>query len=172
MDRFFVIMSLFFSIPTLCLGQTMTIENIGGNSQTYNLTDIRSIKFNATDMLVISNSGSTDNYPIQDIDLYRIDLDDDSSTSIDELNKDMALVLYPNPASGVLNISLAVFEEGTIDIVITDLSGRLIDNVFSGPSNENMKISWEYHDKNIPAGTYFCIIKTTTGMVSKPITLK
>jgi hypothetical protein len=163
---------LLLFLPLLSFGQTMVIENTSGSSQTYNLTDVRSIKFTSSDMLVNLNSGSTDNFSIQDVDLYRIDLTDDSTNSINELSKEMTFVLYPNPASGSLNISLADFQEGTVEIAITDISGRLIDNIFSGHSNGNMKITWEYHDKNIPTGTYFCMIKSNSGMISKPITLK
>lgn len=171
MYRIIFFLALFSLISTNVISQTMTVETSVSGSQTYILTDVTSIKFNSTDMLVNLNSGSTDTYLIQDIDLYRIDLADDSTASVNELSKEMTFVLYPNPASGLLNISLADFQEGTVEIAITDISGRLIDTIFSGHSDANMKITWEYHEKNIPAGTYFCVIQSKSGMLSKPITL-
>jgi len=75
--------------------------------------------------------------------------------------------IYPNPASEQINVKFSLIKTMNADIYITDNTGRVVKNVFSGKRIIN------YSDKidisNFENGIYFLNIKTEYGTKSKKI---
>ena len=76
-------------------------------------------------------------------------------TSIDD--KDNILSIYPNPASNFLNITLAE-NYNSANVIITDLSGKLIKTTKINRNNENINIS------SLKPGIYLIRISTPGNM--------
>ena len=79
-----------------------------------------------------------------------------SGSGIAETRGDMAMQIYPNPTSDVLNFCTEAFYQ------ITDLQGRIVQT--SGSAVKSANIS------NLPAGIYFVTLITETGKTVQKVT--
>jgi hypothetical protein len=75
------------------------------------------------------------------------------------------LSVYPNPASGMVQVSLSVDEKTSMDLEIINLTGQSVFSktypAFSGTYHEEIDIS------QFPSGVYFIRIHTPEGIVNK-----
>lgn len=85
-----------------------------------------------------------------------------STTSIDENNIESDIKVFPNPTSGIINITS---DESTIESInVFDMSGRtIISNQTNNLNNINLE--------EVVNGFYFVIVKTDKGSVTKKITV-
>jgi WD40 repeat protein len=63
-------------------------------------------------------------------------------------------IIYPNPATGILNIMLDIKKSETIDVNIYDTSGNIITNIFNGIAEPGTILTWNSSEN--PSGTYYC----------------
>ena len=83
--------------------------------------------------------------------------------------------IYPNPFNPSTNIDYSILEDGNVDIIIHDLLGRNIKNLYTGYKKSGFwKIKWDSKNNfgnSVPAGVYLCSIKTNNMYKVKKIIL-
>lgn len=156
-------------LPGWLFSQTLIVENISGSSSSHSLADVLSIKFSPSEMLVNLNNGTASIYDIEEIDFYKIEL---GSTDLSGAEIEENVNIFPNPATEVLNINFSSNYKGEISVQIIDNAGRLIDQVFVGNHSGETQLKWHFQEKQIVAGQYFCVITSSKGRITKPITIK
>ncbi|MCS6935265.1 MAG: DUF4397 domain-containing protein [Chitinophagales bacterium] len=83
--------------------------------------------------------------PFQPLPLY---------TSVIDLTEELGMKMFPNPTSGQLNFNFSLDQTTDLDITITDLNGRLLQEVFRGNLNAgNHQLSADVSNYN--NGLYF-----------------
>lgn len=83
-------------------------------------------------------------------------------TSVNELHKEFAIGVYPNPNNGVATVSVNLNQASEVNIQILDMTGRKIMDVINtdlgvGKYNYNVDIT------SVPNGVYFATITTKFG---------
>ena len=136
--------------------------------------------FNKIDFInsraINGNSNSNLNYDFIDasysalINYYRLkQIDKDgkfSYSNIVVLKDNNALApglssIYPSPAKNILNVKIASQSNNKITLLITDLSGRLLQNKTTQVSNGTTIVPLDV--ERLPAGTYFLKILSAGG---------
>jgi len=91
-------------------------------------------------------------------------------TGVEDRVADNALNLYPNPTTGMVNLSLDQEKDGQISIEIFDISGRLVYNKtaigFGGKLNQALDLS------GLDKGVYFVKVKTATSEFNQKLTIQ
>lgn len=67
-------------------------------------------------------------------------------------------IIYPNPATGIVNIMLDIKKAETIDVNIYDTSGNIITNIFNGIAEPGTILTWNSSEN--PSGTYYCKVES------------
>lgn len=99
-----------------------------------------------------------------------------NSSGIQEfiLEDNLNLFIYPNPASQVVNIIYDCQRNEYCDINIYDISGKMIETIYSGNLQQGKHIFvWNSLKNNnkISNGSYFCIVQTRNNRSIKKIIL-
>lgn len=79
-------------------------------------------------------------------------------------------MLYPNPASDILNIGFSNETNGMVTITLLDMTGHevaLIDRRNMGQGKQ--AVQWS--SAAVPAGAYLVRVQTTSGTISKPVVI-
>lgn len=155
----------------IAYGQNLIVTLNNGNTESFPVTDIQSIKFGAQEMMLYELNGTTNTWSIGDIDNYAFE----GTANIDEEFQIIQekLSIYPNPTTDKLIVNFESNLFGKITISILDINGREITQIFDGMHNEVTQIVWTVNDQvNIIPGTYLCKIKTTTKIITKPIVIQ
>lgn len=76
--------------------------------------------------------------------------------------------LYPNPCRDILKIRYNSPDRREVIITLYDVSGRLVENVFSGRTNIGMNET-PYTFKNLPSGVYFVQLKTEEKLMTQKV---
>ena len=78
-------------------------------------------------------------------------------------------VVYPNPATTKLNLSMHLKESSEINVVMVDLQGRIVKNVFSGKQPGGLR-NLEMDLSGLQKGLYFVSLNADgQSMVKKVI---
>lgn len=77
---------------------------------------------------------------------------------------------YPNPFNPTTNISFVITNPQVVSIDVFDLTGKLVDNVFSGPLHTGRHVK-TFNAENIPSGVYIYRLTTENGSSIKQMTL-
>ena len=92
-------------------------------------------------------------------------LDDAASSSATSLNE-----IYPNPASGTVNITFTLASEGEVSFDVFDMTGRYVKNIahdlFEEDANE---VSWDTSELN--KGIYFLRMKAGSYSAMKKLSV-
>lgn len=82
-----------------------------------------------------------------------------NGTGIGEPKGEEHKIIYPNPATGIVNIQFKIHESSNVNLIITDLRGIQIEFQDLGFFNEGMNML-QYDAGRLPAGTYFLKIES------------
>ena len=82
--------------------------------------------------------------------------EDENST--DAIATDEARV-FPNPASEIVNIEIALVEAAELHVVVTDASGRTIEELFHGSAEEGTSMYY-FDSAKVSNGMYFIRIES------------
>ena len=113
----------------------------------------------------------TDNSPLMGVNYYRIKQIDKSGkytygnvASINFINKDNALKLYPNPAKNTVTLSFNIKEQGMLLANIINAKGNVVKEVtiHATTGNNNQQIGLD----GLSAGSYSIILKNNTQSIS------
>jgi hypothetical protein len=160
------ILNMFFLLLSLKgQSQQLYVNLLNNTTETYLISNIRSITFNQNNMLVNENNGNTTSYSISSILNYSFI----NNVGISEMAPESDLLLFPNPASNEVQISLKGRFEGLIEIEIYDLTGRLMSKVYEGSCIADNTYRWRV---NVSAGTYICTLRSGQKSISRPIVIR
>jgi len=142
----------------------VTLNN--SNIETFELSDIRSIKFVQQSMTLFKNDGSVSSWSISDIDNYRFD-------GVSGINKQEQpigkLEVFPNPMSRQAVISFSSPINQRISIEVYDLLGKKQCDVYSGNHFGEQSYTWQV---DIAKGIYVCRVSTENGIVTKSLIIQ
>ena len=148
--------------------QSMYFNYTNGTNAAYNLADVRKITFVDDEMNLQLFDGSVYSWNVSSIGHYQYD---ENSIGIDELlNKANAwqVIVFPNPATNLLNVRYNLPTEDQILISVFDLQGKLLFEI-----NKGNKAKGEHEEtldlSALPAGQYVCCISGRTNTISKNI---
>jgi hypothetical protein len=163
----FCCLVLSLSINQHLSAQAQLIVNLNNNNtETFVLSDIRSIKFGAETMKLNKNNGSVSTWNISEISNYSFEgvsgLRETESTT-------GKLEVFPNPATNHMLISFSSAQNHPIMIEILDLLGKKIREIYSGNHVGQQSYFWEV---DIPKGMYICRVSSKSGIVTKSLVIQ
>jgi hypothetical protein len=142
----------------LIQAQNLVVTLTNGNTESFAVASIQSIKFGASDMSLYELNGTTNIWNINDIDNYAfngvVSLEESMNVSTDNLN------VFPNPSSDNVTINYA-----------SNFSGKISIATYSGEHNTETEIVWNAKQKN-PSGKYLIKIVTENKVITKPIIIQ
>ncbi|PWH86051.1 T9SS type A sorting domain-containing protein [Brumimicrobium oceani] len=160
-----ILITLLFNLGLNAQKLIVTLTN--SSTQSFLTSDIQSIKFGASSMIIYELNGTVTNWNIVDIDNYAFE---ETSGIADQFNIDNSgLTLFPNPASSLVNIKYSSDQNTYITIDIIDENGKQIQQVYRGMHQEEKLYKWNI---NIANGTYYCRITSENKTLTQPIIIQ
>jgi hypothetical protein len=141
----------------------MLVETTTSGTEGFLVSEIRSIKFGASTMIINLNSGNQAAYNIADISQYYFA--DATSTGAEASVIGRNLSINPNPASEQINFVYNNEREELINIELLDATGRSIASIYSGKHQGKQAYT---QNLDVPAGLYFCRITADGKTSTKP----
>jgi hypothetical protein len=90
---------------------------------------------------------------------------EEEATAVERTNSISAVSLYPNPTNDVLNIDLEMGQSANVEMVITDLTGKLVHRRSSKVEEGLNKFNVSVYD--LPAGIYLMTVVADEDMTTK-----
>jgi hypothetical protein len=98
-----------------------------------------------------------------------------SSATLPDWLKKPAILAWPNPFRDSVEIQFELQKSGKAEIVIYDMSGKLVDQIDAGYNQPGInKIKWDAIKRNgkaIRKGVYNCVVITSEGKYSRILIL-
>ena len=139
----------------------VTLNN--NNTETFALSEIRSLKFGTQTLNLNKSNGSISTWNLSDIANYRFV----GLTGSDELkNTAGKLEVFPNPAGNQTMISFSAAHNQQISVEILDLQGKKIRNIYAGNHDGDQSFFWQV---DVPKGMYLCRVATENGILTKSL---
>ena len=152
--------------PQLSAQTQLIVTLNNSNTETFALTEIRSIKFGTETMNLHSNNGDVITWNISDISSYSFE----GPTGLSETEGFPGkLELFPNPATNQMLISFSSAQSQHITIEILDLLGKKVRDIYSGNHSLHQSYPWQV---DVPQGLYICRVSTKDGITTKSIIIK
>ena len=85
------------------------------------------------------------------------------SVGLDELNLFENITLYPNPVRDEANLIIELNDNSNIDIVVFDMSGKIVSSVFNGQVSSG-KSEFKINTNELENGMYYTKISTGTSV--------
>jgi hypothetical protein len=98
--------------------------------------------------------------------LRKVLFDPDIPVAVEESTQGNGVTVYPNPFTSALSIETAWITDGPINILIRDLSGRVITNLYAGIPQPGMSFTWNSADPSFELagkGVYILEINSPAG---------
>jgi hypothetical protein len=92
-------------------------------------------------------------------------------TSVREFNNDIAMNVYPNPSSGITNISYILTKESPVLIDIYNINGKLVRTESKGLQAPGEYTS-AFSTEGLAHGYYNIVVRTTGGNTAKRLMVK
>lgn len=116
--------------PCWASSQLIVLEFTDGGTFSYDIDQVRSVELSSGDKVVNLFNGTVLSWPIASIER---ELVGDITTEVAEGHGPPDLLsIYPNPASGPVNISFSLEHAGPVDVTIHDAQGRLVRRLMQG----------------------------------------
>ena len=77
------------------------------------------------------------------------------------------IVSQPNPTEGQSNVTFTVIEEGYTTLEVFDMSGRLVDAIFTGTAVPGADYRFEFDGTSLPNGVYLYRLTTDKEVVNE-----
>lgn len=151
----------------ICFGmnaQSQLILKLKNNSsETFDISNIRSIKFSESDLNLHKKDGTVQTWKINDIANYSFTIASATESVIDIQKSD--LNVFPNPVSNNATIQYFTPLKEKVMIDIVDGSGKLVQTIYQGVYQGGQVFQWT---PNLPPGIYCCRLLSESNIVSKP----
>ena len=112
-------------------------------------------KLHGVDLLL----GAHSTQPCYGVTWDTVHISFDDCTGVNTISKDFSVSIQPNPSKGSIDILMSNLGNQTINIDVTDLSGRVLYRKTYADSGNDAKV---HLDLSIPAGMYLLNVKTGT----------
>lgn len=135
--------------------QSIFIEQTNGDLCEISLNLVQKITFSDTDMILHKTDATVLSWPTQDVQKYYYDLTTQVNKPVISTGTDpFHVLLYPNPSNGHFKIKYRVEKRSHIDIVLIDMSGRIV-KVLLSENKEHGTYTFNSQGKKLTTGTYF-----------------
>lgn len=153
------------SVTTIS-AQNLIVNLNSGASETFPIENVRSIKFGTCTMILNQMNGGVNFWYLDDITSYSFD----AAASIAENNLSSEyLEVFPNPSDGLFNLNYNSSKTESIQLVIVDLNGRQIQEVYKGIHNGTSTFLWQ---SDVPKGIYLVQLVTETHCITQRIVVR
>lgn len=78
---------------------------------------------------------------------------------------------YPNPFNPATTITFTVAEEMDVTLSLLDMSGRMLETIYSGKVSPDKQQSVRFINADLPSGTYFYRLSTPAGSRIRSLTI-
>jgi hypothetical protein len=78
-----------------------------------------------------------------------------------------ALASNPNPTEGQSNVTFTVVEEGVTTLEVYDLSGRMVEAIFTGVAQSNNEYRFQFDGSALPNGVYIYRLTTQSESINE-----
>jgi len=78
-----------------------------------------------------------------------------------------AITAQPNPTEGLSNVTFSVAEEGYSSLEVFDMSGRMVEAIFTGVTQPNNDYRFEFDGSSLPNGVYMYRLTTENEVVNE-----
>jgi len=146
-------------------GQAIKGDNLVDNVEQIDIENAPA----GTYTLTISHKGSLFN-ALQDYSLIVTGVNLSSTLSVDEFENDSDFLVWPNPASEILNFKFNSINDQDVNVNLVDIQGRLI--LKQSVINNSNKISGTIKTGQLTSGIYFLNIKQGNATMNKKIIIK
>jgi hypothetical protein len=160
-----LILLLFFNKQLSAQAQIIVNLN-NGNTETFALSEIRSIKFGVQTMNLKRNNGNISTWNISDITNYHFENASGINDNEQAIGK---LQVYPNPAQEYLSISFSVQATQHIRLELLDVLGRSIREIFNGTHMGEQSYTWQI---DVPKGHYLLRLDSENGQLTQSIIIQ
>lgn len=153
---------------TVLTAQSLVVTKTDGTDETFPFTDILSMKFQQSDMILYKNDGGMEIWNIDDVSYYSFD----ESVSTEDFGNqnNWQVLVYPNPTSNQVRIKVDTPISESVTVSILDSKGAIVAELFSGTLEQNQEITWDVKgSKDTQSGTYICLIQTPDQRITRPI---
>ena len=135
---------------------SLYIKENSGNLTGININNISKITFQSGSLMIHKTDKNTVNYTLNNIKRVIFNDNIDDNVTIENITF-VNFQLYPNPASGFVQLSFDVIKEGSILIEIINMQGQYMDmqSVVSPSGSNQVRISIE----QLPTGFYLVKIQ-------------
>jgi hypothetical protein len=157
---------LFLSFSHVLVAQNLVVSLESGASYSFSVTSVRSIRFDAEDMILRLKDGTSITWNISIIEQYTFDK---LNSTDQQLLEKIDLQIFPNPSSGLVNIRFNASFEGDIKIDILDVQGKIIKSPYRGPHVDQNIYQW---DSQVAPGIYYCRVTAKNQSITKPILIQ
>ncbi len=166
--KFQILLALLVSTSFVAQAQNQLIVTLtNGQTDAFNVSDIRSIKFANNTMKLTENSGTQSSWPMADISQYAFS--DATSIGQNTLAGSDQTRIFPNPVSDNLSIEYRTSVESKIAIELLDYTGKVLRTVYSGMHQGKVTYTWK---SDLPAGIYLCRIASKQKSTSKTFVIQ
>lgn len=160
--------SLLLLSTALSSAQSLVVTKTDGTDETFPFSEIMSMKFQQSDMILYKNDGGMEIWNIDDVSYYSFD--ESVSTEVFDTQTNWQVLVYPNPSSSQVKIKVDSPKNEKVTVSILDSKGSLVTELFSGIMEEHQEIIWDIKDhKDAQSGTYVCLIQTSDQRITRPI---
>ena len=152
-----LVLSLLLSAAAVQAQGTLYVKEKAGTKTSYELSTVRKLTFSGDNVNVNLNSGGTSSFGISSIQRMSF-VNYDITTFIGENSSNSSnVVLYPNPASEYIILSIESIKNSTAILEIVDIQGKLVfsQNVATQLGNTQVNIPVNHLNQ----GSYVCRIQ-------------
>jgi hypothetical protein len=153
---------LLFGFSLFSYAQELVITLTNSTTESFAVSQIASLSYGPGTLILSELNGTTTTW-------HTVNIDNFSFGSLSTPNHELTtheLIIYPNPATNLVNIQFKADPLTLVKIDIFDATGKHIKQVFNGVQEDNKLYQW---NSNVEKGVYYCKIETDKKIISKPI---
>jgi hypothetical protein len=158
-------LTILFSFVCLLMLEGVQAQNMyvrtNSNQTTHSLANIKKLTFSSGNLVVSPNSGAVDSYALSA--MRYLNFADLFLVTKENVQAPKNIILYPNPVEDVLHLSFVNAMQGAIQIQISTLEGRVIQQQNHIYNSNTATLSLT----GLPSGLYLC--KASNAITSETI---
>jgi len=171
--RFCLTLLILIGLTRFIQAQNLNIYFYDSTSQSFTLQEVRALTFSNDSLNVITTRGVTHSWSFDFVNYYTYKESKTSSNQWKLKNNIPALLIYPNPSAGVLNLQFAipsVSRGATYQVMVYDQNGRTVLN--QSYQSGNVKSEKRQLDlQELANGSYTCAVRMNSYAIKQSFIL-
>lgn len=164
MKKFIITLILFSSLNQV-ISQTISFVDMNGATTEYNLSDIRKITFESSDVSIYLNNDEVITIPFDEFKNYQYS--EETLNNEDFTTSSNSFKIFPNPTKGVFKIRFDSQSSSPYECNIYDVNGKEVLQknlgVLNGLHTEDISL------EEFPSGVYFVELRSGSLKSSKQL---